>query len=49
MIVDDEPCNLQCLTYILKSCLKQLKIDPEIVNFIVDEAQNGEEALQLVK
>ena len=49
MIVDDEPYNIQCLVYIIKSCLKKLRMDPEIVKYIVDDALNGEEACTLVE
>ena len=49
LVVDDEPFNLQALEIILKSSLRKLGHDPEIINHITDYALNGEEAMNLVR
>ena len=47
-MVDDELFNLQSMIIYLKLAFKKILIDEEIVDFIVDTANNGKEALDKV-
>ena len=47
-MVDDELFNLQSMIIYLKLAFKKILIDEEIVDFIVDTANNGKEALDIV-
>lgn len=48
LIVDDEPFNLRSLQVMIKLSLKQLKVDPDIIEPYLDKAKNGREAADLV-
>jgi len=49
LIVDDEPYNLMGLQILLKFAFKKLGIKEEIVNEMVHEANNGQDAVNKVE
>ena len=49
MIVDDEPFNLQSMMIILKAALKQLGQSPDLLDQTVEQANDGEDAIDMVK
>ena len=48
MIVDDEPFNLQGMLIILRSSMKKLGHNPDIIESLIDQANNGQEAVSLL-
>lgn len=42
LIVDDEPFNLMGLKIVLRTCLKNMHLNPDIATDIVDSAFNGQ-------
>ena len=49
LLVDDEPYNLLSLKMIINMCFKQIGLKTETVTTLIDEACNGQEALDKVK
>ena len=48
MIVDDEPFNLQSLKVVIQQSVKRLGMNKDILNRLIDEASDGQEALNLM-
>ena len=49
LIVDDEPFNLMSIKAILKSALKKIKLSPDLLKDLIDEAIDGNQAVKRVK
>ena len=49
LIIDDEPINLMGMKIVLKAAFKTLGYEPSKIDKIIDQANNGHEALKLVK
>ena len=49
LIVDDEPFNLMSIKTILASSLKKLNHNPNLLRDLIDEANDGAQAVQQVK
>jgi hypothetical protein len=45
MIVDDEPFNLQSMRVIICQALKRLGLGQDVLNHLIDEATDGQEAV----
>ena len=49
LVVDDEKYNLDAMKFILKGCMKKMGQEEEIVDQLVDYANDGYEAIEQYK